>query len=42
MGFASHSHFTAAFRKTFGTPPSTLRRASRQTVRELLSKISIA
>lgn len=42
MRFASHSHFTEAFRKTFGTPPSTLRKASRLTMRELLSKISIA
>ena len=42
LGFASHSHFTEAFRKTFGTPPSTLRKTSRQTMRELLSKISIA
>jgi AraC-like DNA-binding protein len=42
MGFASHSHFTEAFRKTFGTPPSALRKTSRQTMCELLSKISIA
>jgi AraC family transcriptional regulator len=42
MGFASHSHFTEAFRKTFGTPPSTLRNISRQYRRQLLSKISIA
>ena len=42
MGFASHSHFTEAFRKTFGAPPSILRKASRRTMRELLSKISIA
>jgi AraC family transcriptional regulator len=42
MGFASHSHFTEAFRKTFGTPPSTLRKTSRRALREVLSKISIA
>jgi len=42
LGFASHSHFTEAFRKTFGAPPSTLRNLSRQRVRQLLSKISIA
>jgi AraC-like DNA-binding protein len=42
MGFASHSHFTEAFRKTFGTPPSLLRNTSPQSMRQLLSKISIA
>jgi transcriptional regulator GlxA family with amidase domain len=42
LGFASHSHFTEAFRKTFGTPPSTLRNLSRHSMRQLLSKISIA
>lgn len=42
MGFASHSHFTEAFRKTFGTPPSTLRNKSLRNMRQLLSKISIA
>ncbi len=42
MGFASHSHFTEAFRRTFGAPPSTLRKTSRRNLRELLSKISIA
>ena len=41
MGFASHSHFTEAFRKTFGLPPSTLRNVSNQSVRQFLSKISI-
>jgi AraC-like DNA-binding protein len=25
LGYASHSHFTKAFRKAFGAPPSTLR-----------------
>jgi AraC family transcriptional regulator len=42
LGFASHSHFTEAFRKTFGLPPSLLRNKSQQDVRQLLSKISIA
>jgi AraC-like DNA-binding protein len=26
LGFASHSHFSAAFRRTFGLPPSRFRR----------------
>jgi len=42
LGFASHSHFTEAFRKTFGTPPSSLRNGPQRSVRQLLSKISIA
>jgi AraC-like DNA-binding protein len=42
LGFASHSHFTEAFRKTFGVPPSELRNTSSPHVRKLLSKISIA
>lgn len=42
MGFATHSHFTEAFRKTFGTPPSMLRSKSGEYMRQLLSKISIA
>jgi AraC-like DNA-binding protein len=29
FGFASHSHFTAAFRRTFGLTPSALRRRAR-------------
>ena len=29
LGFASHSHFTAAFRRTFGITPSALRRRAR-------------
>lgn len=28
-GFASHSHFTTAFRQTFGVPPSVVRRGMR-------------
>lgn len=42
MGFASHSHFTEAFRKTFGLPPSALRNTPRQSMHQILSKISIA
>jgi AraC family transcriptional regulator len=42
LGFASHSHFTEAFRKTFGIPPSELRNISSPRLRQLLSKISIA
>jgi AraC-like DNA-binding protein len=42
LGFASHSHFTEAFRRTFGTPPSALRKHSRPGMHELLSKNSIA
>ncbi len=42
LGFSSHSHFTEAFRKTFGAPPSQLRNVSRQQMHQLLSKISIA
>jgi len=30
LGFSSHSHFTAVFRKTFGTTPSTLRHSANQ------------
>lgn len=42
VGFASHSHFTEAFRKTFGAAPSKLRNPSHQQMRQFLSKISIA
>lgn len=42
LGYSSHSHFTKAFRDTFGTPPSTFRQnASRQQIQEM-SKILIA
>jgi AraC family transcriptional regulator len=38
LGYSSHSHFTAAFRKAFGMAPSTFRRkATAQAVRELSS-----
>jgi AraC-like DNA-binding protein len=29
LGFASHSHFTAAFRRSFGLTPSALRAQAR-------------
>ena len=32
-GFSSHSHFTAVFRRTFGSTPSAFRQASRRTQR---------
>jgi AraC family transcriptional regulator len=35
LGYSSHSHFTQAFRRTFGVPPSTLRRASQRHLREI-------
>jgi AraC-like DNA-binding protein len=31
LGFSSHSHFAAAFRKTYGTTPSEFREGSRRT-----------
>lgn len=33
VGFSSHSHFTAAFRRTFGATPSELRQTSRVRLR---------
>lgn len=40
LGFSSHSHFTAAFRKSYGTPPSEFRRdASAQRIRELSRRL---
>lgn len=42
LGFASHSHFTEAFRKRFGIPPSALRKTSWRAMPQILSKISIA
>jgi len=42
LGFSSHSHFTSAFRHTFGMPPSTFQRtATRQSLRNF-SNILIA
>lgn len=34
LGFASHSHFTSAFRRHYGAPPSAVRAAGRAPVRE--------
>lgn len=42
LGYASHSHFTDAFRKTFGVTPSRLRNLSSASMLQFLSKISIA
>ena len=40
LGYSSHSHFTAAFRKAFGMAPSAFRRkATAQAVREMSAKI---
>ncbi len=41
LGYSSHSHFTAAFRKAFGIAPSSFRRkATVQSVRELSSLLN--
>jgi transcriptional regulator GlxA family with amidase domain len=42
IGFSSHSHFTEAFHKTFGMPPSAMRNRSSSRLHKLQSKISIA
>lgn len=39
LGFASHSHFTGAFRREFGCAPSTVRRRARQETLRAMSKI---
>jgi AraC-like DNA-binding protein len=40
LGFSSHSHFTAAFQKAFGTPPSRFaRESSARTVKELKARM---
>jgi len=40
LGYSSHSHFTAAFRKAFGMAPSAFRRkATAQAVREMSAKL---
>jgi AraC family transcriptional regulator len=38
LGFSSHSHFTAAFRKAFGCTPSQFRESSRTTVHLALAE----
>jgi AraC family transcriptional regulator len=41
LGYASHSHFTAAFRRAFGVTPSAFRRAaSARRVRELAGRLA--
>lgn len=35
LGFSSHSHFSARFRRAYGLTPSAFRRSCRRTVREL-------
>lgn len=42
LGFASHSHFTTAFRRRFGTTPSAFRRAGGRLLRELASRLPAA
>ena len=42
MGYSSHSHFTQAFRRMFGTPPSHLRRTATSQGLSQLSKKLIA
>lgn len=43
LGYCSHSHFTAAFRKTFGTTPSALRerRGGRAAKRRALQRMPL-
>jgi AraC-like DNA-binding protein len=42
LGFSSHSHFTAAFRKAFGISPSAFRRkATVQAMRELSARLGL-
>lgn len=42
LGYANHSHFTEAFRKTFGITPSMLKNTPAGSIHQLLSNISIA
>ena len=39
LGFASHSHFSAAFRRAFGIPPSQLRQNPSTAMLQKMSKI---
>jgi AraC-like DNA-binding protein len=42
LGFSSHSHFTEAFRKAFGVPPSEFRRgASSRVLARLAASLSV-
>lgn len=42
LGFASHAHFTDAFRREFGSPPSQLRSALTDAALQQMSKIAEA
>ena len=37
VGYSSHSHFTEAFRREFGVPPSVVRKAMLETSRDELN-----
>ncbi len=39
LGFANHSHFSAAFRRAFGVPPSRLRQNPSTAILQKMSKI---
>jgi AraC-like DNA-binding protein len=41
LGFSSHSHFAAAFRREFGHTPSEVRGASSQTLREMSKDLKV-
>ena len=39
LGYCSHSHFTDAFRRSFGMPPSAVRGHSAGTLRQLVARL---
>jgi hypothetical protein len=39
LGFSSHSHFTAAFRRGFGCTPSQFRESTRRTLKREPSRL---
>jgi AraC-like DNA-binding protein len=41
LGFSSHSHFAAAFRREFGHTPSAVRGASSRTLREMSKDLKV-
>ncbi len=41
LGFSSHSHFTDAFRREFGCPPSELRKGAARRLRELRRNLEV-
>jgi AraC family transcriptional regulator len=41
LGFDSHSHFAAAFRREFDRTPSEVRRAGRRALRELSKNLKV-